>query len=247
MATENDPTPPAPAVPPAAITPEALHAAIEKARNEERTKLRGELETAQNAVKAEQEKVVTLTKANQQLTADLQALKASVTDGKVDVEKLVAEITSATKREVEGKLAGLEEQVRTERVAREKMSLEQLRMRLIAQAGGEAALIPSMVQGNSEQELVEAVNRSKAEFDRIRGIVGGTQTPPSQQPIHAPGSSGTPPALPAVPAGGGATAGGQPQVVTNPRQMSREDYAKNRQALKQAAIARYPTNIVTQR
>jgi hypothetical protein len=250
MATENENNPPAPAAPqqPATgITQAELHAAIEKARNEERTKLRAEIETANEAAKAAKAEVDKLTQANQKLAADLQTIQTSLKpEGGVDVTKVIEDTTRRANEAWQEKFLALEAKVQSVEQDRQRLTIEQTKARLIQLNGGESALIPSMVHGSTEAELLASIERSKAEFNRIKSIVGGTQTPPSQQQ-HGQGESGTPPTIPAIPAGSGAQAGGQPQPGVSPRRMSREEYAKNRNELKRQAVSRYPTNVITQR
>lgn len=247
MAQENEPNPqtPPPNPPAAGYTTEQLHAAIEKARNEERTKLRAEIETAQQNVKTLQGQVDQLKGENQKLTADLQAIQASQKpEGGIDLAQYTEQIANRMNAEWQSKFVELETRLTQEQQVRQKLTLEQLRARLIQANGGESALIPILVTGSSEAELLASIEASKAEFQRIRQLVSGGTPPPTQQQIHGQGG-GLPPAMP-VPAGGGAPAGGQPQPLTDVRKMDLKDFAKNRQELKRQAIGRYANSPVRQ-
>jgi DNA repair exonuclease SbcCD ATPase subunit len=238
--TNNGPAAAAPAA--TGVTQEQLQAAIEKARLEERTKLRADIETAEANATALQTRVKELEAENQKLTADLQTLKsAQKPDGGFDAAKLMEETAQRVRSELQGTINELSSQIEEERGVRQRLTLEQLRAKLIQANGGENALIPSLVTGTNEAELIASIQASKAEFNRIMSVAKA-QTPSTQQNNGAGGT--TVPNIP-VPAAGGTNAGGQ-AVVKTVQEMSLNEYGANRAAVKAKLRGMYPNNAIMQ-
>lgn len=242
----NPPAPPAdgnpPAPAPAGITPEQLHQQIEKARLEEREKLRAQLSASDETVKNLKAEVSSLTEKLTKLTDKITSLTAGTKpDGGVDVEKAIESAVKATAdrlgQEYASQIQTLRGELETERKSRQQLTLEQRRSQMIQEAGGDKALIPELVTGSNEEELKTSVEKSKQIFQRTVATAGNAA--PSLPPNNGSGA-GNPPAPPAVPAGA-AAAGGAPPAPIPGQRMSMADYAKNRQQLKKQAAARYPT------
>lgn len=228
-----------------------LAAAIEKARLEERTKLQGQITDLTTAAASLKEQVGALTAANEKLTNEFgalqtayEALKAGAKpDGGVDIEKAIqTAVNAALGRQgpaLQAEIATLRKQLEEESNKRQKAELSQLRARMINEAGGAAVLIPELVVGNTEQELRESLENSKAVMQRVLGGGGGAA---GGGGATATDGNGNPlPPLPAsVPAAGGSAAGGTPKPVTGGR-MSMKDYAAQRDALRAKALARINT------
>jgi hypothetical protein len=231
------------------ITPEQLHAAIEKARLEERDKLRTKLDATLEANATLTDEVAKQKAAVQKLSDELVALKAAMKpDGGVDVAKAIEQAVQATtarfSEENATALNELRSQLETERSARTKLTLEQLRVKMIEDAGGARTLIPELVHGATEQELQSSIANSKAIFERTVAAVKPAASTP--QSTHGNAGAGAPPTVP-LPAGGGGSlpSGTTPQPV-NVRALSNKDYAAHREALKKQATQRYPAAYITQ-
>lgn len=221
------------------VTQEQLHAAIEKARLEERTKLfetlettRKQLEAATEAAKTKDSDLTQLNAKVTELTEKLKALQdATKPDGGIDVTKAIeSAVGSALSRQeavLGEQVKRLSEALQQEQNLRSTAEAAQLRVRLIAEAGGDAVLIPELVVGRTEEELKASIANSKAVFDRSissrLGAGGGT-------------ASGT-----GLPVGGrtsasfAAGAGGESNNQV--RRMSPAEYSKNREALRAKALA----------
>lgn len=186
------------------------HAAIEKARLEERNKLQGQLLDAKGQLDAARGKVDELTVAQASLQEQLTALKTTYealkagtkADGGVDVEKAIqSAVDAALGRQgpaLQTEISELRGQLDAERKLRVVAEATQLRQTLIAAAGGTAALIPELVSGQTREEIEASIANSKAIFERaVTGAVargaGGSST-----------ARGTGNGLPTVPLGNAA-------------------------------------------
>lgn len=254
---DTPPNPPTPPVggnpppnppPPTGITQEELHKAIEKARLEEREKLRTQLSESETTIKDLKGQVASTKEQITKLTEKIDSLTAGKkADGGVDVEKAIESAVNATvarlSKEYSDQIKALREELESEKSTRQKLTIEQRRIQLIQEAGGEAALIPELVAGSNEEELKSAIERSKQVYQRTVAKAGAAPSLP--QPNGNPGAP-TPPAppTPAPVAGAVPTPGAVPG--TPGQRMPLADYAKNRQALKKQAAARYPTGAITQ-
>lgn len=240
---QNNPPPAAAAAPAAAtgITQEALHAAVEKARLEERTKLREQIQTLEGKVKDLDADNKNLSADKAKLTESLATLKASIKPdgGGVDIDKLAEGIEARIAKAYDARLAEVEGQLANERTTREKMSLEQLRAQLIQQNGGEDAMLIELVRGNNAAELQASIEEAKAKLQKYVKRAG---TPPSQQ--NNGNGGGNPPPNPPVPSGGaGASAGGGAAETINVKDMPMSEYGKRRSEITKKVVGRYANNI----
>lgn len=225
-----------------------LSAAIEKARLEERTKLQGQITDLTTKAASFQEQVTALAAEKARLETELgalqtthEALKAGAKpEGGVDIEKAIqTAVTAALGRQgpaLQAEIATLRKQLEEESNKRQKAELAQLRARLINEAGGATVLIPELVVGNTEQELLDSLEHSKQVMQRVIG--GGGSAAGGGGSTATAGNGNPPPSLPgSVPAAGGSAAGGTQKPGTGGR-LSMKDYAAQRDALKAQALAR---------
>lgn len=229
-------------------TTEQLHAAIEKARLEERTKLQADLTAATTNAETTNAKVAELNgKLSETLTAlqtaeaerlrldgALKAIEKSKTaDGAaVDVTKLVEEVTAAAETRLSEQFkAKHEEQTLALNSLRQQLTLAELdkaRAKLIADAGGPERLVMELVGGDTVEALTASIGRAKDAFATIESRVGKTS---SRSPNSPP---------PVSPAGSGAPGVGSGDGVLLPRvrELGVKDYAANRDAILAQAKAR---------
>jgi len=249
----NPPTPPAGGAPPptpTGITQDDLHKAIEKARLEEREKLRTQLETAEASAKEAKElkaKVASMTDQITQLTDKVASLTAGKTaSGGVDVEKAIETAVNATvarmEKEYSGQIQALRGELETEKVTRQKLTVEQRRAQMIAAAGD--ALIPELVTGSNEEELKASIEKSKEIYQRTVAKAGAAPSLPNPNGNPGAPTPAAPPAAPPVAGAANPPGGGAPTPVPGQR-MPLGEYAKRREELKKNAAARYPTGALT--
>lgn len=246
-----------PQEPAAPSSKDDLHSAIEKARMEEREKLRGQLDqlkgevtTLKSANEKLQNDLKTAGEGQQKVSDQLEALKKGLKEGgdnkNIDVEAVLTAAVQAARSRLEAqyqdRITNLENQLSTVAKERERASLAQLRSQLIEEAGGSKNLIPEMVTGSNEQELRDSIRRSQDIFNRtVASVVPATpgHTAAPTSPYVAPVEPGAP--LPMPPAQPGVS----PLETRTPgRRMPLEEYKANRDTLRRDAAARYPTNVI---
>lgn len=230
------------------ITPEELHAAAEKARLEERTKLRGEIDAATaklgeiTSLQAKvQEQAAELSRL-QATVQTLEAAKAAIEKGggvKLDevVSQAISAYDSASSKELKARIAALQTELEAQRSQAETERLSLLRARLIAENGGEAAVIPALVTGSNEAELRASIAAAKQILSKHVELATG-----NGKNANGQGAKGVPPGVPAATAAGGAGgSSGDPNEVivdgltpADVRNMSRSEYMKHREKLKAA-------------
>jgi hypothetical protein len=240
----NPPNPPSggtppPPTPPPGITQEELHKAIEKARLEEREKLRTQLSEAETSVKTMKAEVASAKDQITKLTEKVDSLTAGKKpEGGVDVEKAIESAVQATAnrlaKEYSDQIKALRDELEAEKSTRQKLTIEQRRVQMIQAAGGETVLIPELVVGSNEDEIKESIERSKTVYARTVAKAGGA-SPSLPNPTGNPGES-----TPSAPLGAAASTGGAATAVPGQR-IPLSEYAKNRETLKRNAAARYPT------
>lgn len=229
-----------------------LAKAIEKARLEERTRLKDQLtalttqvdtiKTQLTAVQTEKEKLSTEFSS---LKTTYEALKAgSKPDGGVDVEKAIeTAVTAALSKQgpvLQSEIANLRGELEQERKKREAAELAQSRARIIEEAGGQTALIPELVVGSNEAELRAAAERSKQILARSLQAATGGSSSGSSSTANGAGNSG----LPSVPLGAASANGGAAASAGNNNplvpggRMSMKEFAAKRNELKAAALSR---------
>jgi hypothetical protein len=233
MPNDNDTPPPA-----ETFTTQQLHAAIEKARSEEREKLRNQLEQATTEVTSLKADVVRLNAELKKTADELSAIKAAAKpDGGIDIEKVIEQTTSAAVNRVNSewsqKFQELQSELNVEKNTRQKLTLEQIKAKIIAESNGQ--LIPEMVVGSTEDELKASAERSKQVFARTIAAAG---VPNLQQNSNGGGGS---PGLPILPHGGGT-----PPSNNRAKDMPMSEYAKERNNLKRSVAGRYAANYISQ-
>lgn len=244
---------------PPALTQADLHAAIEKARMEEREKLRSQLETAQTKTKTLETQVTELTQKLTKVSDDLAALQkvqATTKDGQaVDVKSLIAEVTANVEKRFAEATAQERQQLTTEvQTLRQNVTqfqIKELRDKLIVEAGGSDKMVLSLVQGNDEASLRASIKSARDAYDEIANKVKGTASGNSgsgqtQQTVTQNGSAtataaaGTAPPMVNTAGQGGAGGGTEGNMLANARQMSASDYASNRAKILGDLKRRYP-------
>lgn len=152
---------------------DAKNAAIEKARLEERQKLRKEIDDAKALVTQSDATAKEKAAEVDRLNAIVAAYDKAKTGGKdIDVKALVEEIRVKTREEVEAVYKNqLEQQGAQVRQLGEQlnsMQLKALKDRLIAEVGGSREVIMSLITGTDEASLRASIAASNAEVIRIR-------------------------------------------------------------------------------
>jgi hypothetical protein len=221
---------------------------IEKARQEEKTKLYERITDLETENKGLKEGVSQKDSQLESLKLEVEVLKKSIkTEGSLDIQKLMEEVSTraaeALKKQYDEALKKQTERIKALEKTNREFELGQLKTRLIQEAGGENAMVVALVNGDSEEALHASIDRAKQEYQKIVASVtaniGGNIQPGSTSnlPGNIPGAS-VPPNLPA--AGGQAGAVGGPQnLLTNIRELSVNDYAKRREQVLAALKGRY--------
>jgi Skp family chaperone for outer membrane proteins len=206
------------AIPPATTYTEAQFTeAVERARTEERSKIATELEAARKEVTTLTEKLASQTTELSTLRNTAETLQKSVkTDGKIDVSKLIEEVSDRVARTASSaaasKMAELETRVATLSQELKAKQLSEFRAKAISDAGGVDALIPELVRGNTEEEITASVTESKTIFDKTKAKFAPTTAPVLPGNEAKPGA--TTPAAPA--AGATAPVAAAPAAATVP-------------------------------
>lgn len=207
MSTASNPPAASAPAPAAAANPAAttyteaeFNAAVERARTEERTKITAELDTARAEVKTLTDKLATQGTELTTLKNTAETLQKAVkTDGNIDVSKLIEEVSERVAKSASNasatKVTELETRVTTLTQELKKKELSEFRTKAIAAAGGTEALIPELVQGNTEEEINASVTRSKNIFDQTKAKIASTTAP-----LPVAGTDPTKPAAVAAPA-----------------------------------------------
>jgi hypothetical protein len=231
------------------------HEAIEKARLEERKKWTDQLNQKQQEIDNLNKSNTELQKQVEKIQASLDALKASsTTDGKVDIDKLVDEMTAKVEKVTSKSVSELQKQIASLQQENETMKIEKLRVSLIQEAGGEDALIAALVRGSNEQEIRDSIQTAKAAFDRAvskfkskkKSANGGEETGDDIEDEDDEAGS-VPPVVDGNAGGSGAGGSGagrgkDASLLKQVSNMSPEDYKKNRVAILAATLKRYPGN-----
>lgn len=233
---------------PVTYSAEQLHAAIEKARMEERQKLRGELDNANGASKPLNDKIVELKSKIDLLTGENDALKKATTaSGNVDVKALITEVTNNLSekftasakaeresfttqlKELSGKLNGYE--------------LAKVKDKLISEVGGPDKVIMALIVGNTEEELKSSVQKSHEAYMEIENRVKPQGSADPNATANGQGNNNNPAnnAPPIVQPGGqgGAGSGQQSSPLTNVKQMSPQEYKASREKVQQEMRRRH--------
>jgi uncharacterized phage infection (PIP) family protein YhgE len=233
------------------ITAEELHKGIEKARLEERSKLRGELENANNAAKAAkadlseaQKELAELKQKFEALKTEYSTLKSSIKDGsknEIDIEAVISKTAAEAQKTLLAEVAELRSQLEQERNLRVSAEAETTRARLVAEAAQKhsvsEALLSELVKGLPvNEELAEAIE-AKVELLKKNlpagnttdnGNAGGTAT-----------TRGIPPSASFRSAAGETLAG---VAVNRIKEMSDAEWKEHRAKLLQSVRGRYASS-----
>ena len=235
----------------AGITTEQLHQSIEKARLEERTKLHGTITELQGKLTAQQtsttdaqSKLREAEAAIADLTGKFTALKSSIKDtGGVDIDNVIQKVMESFKQRVDTETSAQLNELRTalkeEQQKRELAERNNLRSRLIAEAGGDQVMITDLVRGDTPEELRASIDYAKNLFSKIRGTTPGSQQTNNGSTGAQGSAAGAPPSLPNS---GGAGNGGEGSAgisVDSLRQMSSKEWAEQRIKLRKQVSSRY--------
>jgi len=200
----------------------------------------------QAEIAALRQKIATLETENaglmERLTAPSPGKSASPTSVPQDVlDKLVADITQKVQTEaakaIESHRRDSAAKIEELQTLLRQRDLEVIRNRLITEAGGPDALVaPDLIQGDSEDAIKAAIEKSKAEYQRIVARLSSSGVTPL--PGGAPRSPAAPP-VPPVPSVSGkpvtATGGEIPGAV----RQSVGDWKANREKVLASVRARY--------
>jgi vacuolar-type H+-ATPase subunit I/STV1 len=236
---------------------ERLKIAIEKARLEERTKLREDISATEKRLTDS-----TLTIEQQKaeisnLKTAVEALQKTAKEGeKIDVQKLVTEITERTnelaRKNYDAQVADLNKQLTA-------LQVRLLRESLIKEVG-EDNLVVAMISGRTEQELRDSVERSKAEMDKIKAKIGAQSKAKSKKSDDSgeeeddeetvngdnddDNSSDEPPPRLSDSGSGGVGKGRAGTLLKSVKQMDPSEYARNRAKVLADIQRRYPRKAV---
>jgi hypothetical protein len=248
--------PAAPAAPVSTgITQEALIAAIEKARSEEKSKLFDKISALEadvrrlgGASEAKDSEIKKLADANREFANTIQALtKATSTDGKTDTLKAIEEVTKQLKTQFEASLVSAvsaKEKETNERLAQlekqnNQFSLERARTQIISELGGPDAVIDAMITGNTAEEIRTSALKSAEIRKQVlasAGVTVTTNTGQNQPGAQNGGGAPPPPALNPGGNPGGVGRQGAPTALQNVRRLTPKEYAANRGNIHSALV-----------
>jgi len=223
---------------------------IEKARMEERVRLKDQLTALTTQLETVKQQLTSVVAEKEKVEAEFNALKTAhdalkagmKAEGGIDVEKAIQTAVTAAKDRLgpalQQEIASLRTELAQERSKRETAEAEQTRTRLIAEAGGTTALIPELVTGRTPEEIAASIESSKQIFARTIGAAasgsGGSTASASGNP--------NPPTIPLGNSGrtpnGSAASGNQSPFAPGGGRIPLNEFAKNRQQMKQAALSR---------
>lgn len=249
MPDQNTPKPDDKAAPPTGTAPETpkkedppqdsltvdIKAAIEKARTQEKSKLRDQMAALEAAKEAAALNAATLSKQVSDLTAALAALKqepakkdeapAAQQKPEITQDILTKAVESALKRAEETifspQLMKLEEEAKALRAALEKRDLDAYRNQLIE--SNKDSIVPELVTGTTREEIDTSLVQAKQTFAKIAQALAAKMS-----------ASGT--VLPPAPKAG-TPASGTPSPLSSVSSMSQKDYAQRREELLRVANA----------
>jgi hypothetical protein len=224
---------------PPALTQADLHAAAEKARLEEREKLRSQITDLETAKKSLETNVGSLSDQVTKMTADLTKAtdslaalqKAKTADGNIDAKALIDEAVSMTeKRILEREMQErqqLAEQVKTLQGNLTAFQLEKLKTELVEKLDGKVVL--SLIRGNTAEEMQKSVEEANKAYLAIEERTKQSLNPGATPNVPANRSGyGAPPVV--NPGGqGGAGGGAEGDALQKVRQMSPSEFRQNRQ------------------
>ena len=197
----------------ATFTEEQVNQRVEAARQEEKKKLYGDIESLTQRISQLEPESVRAKQLEAQLaekSAQLDAIaKARNETGGVDITKVIEETTERTRKAVQGEkdseisdLRKSHEQLRQELRSKE---LAAVRSQLIASYGDE--IIPSLVVGNDEESLRTAAASSHEQFKAILAKEAAKRGAAAQNTNNA-ANGGLPPPAGTTSRAGSAPSGG---------------------------------------
>ena len=217
-------------------------AALQKVRDEERTKVYSEFEELKKQITSLVTEKETLTNTVtekdgkiQEVSDSLEAVKASQkSDGKVDMSKLIEEVTGKQKAAFDKQLSDLrssnDSKIEQLQADNSKLELERYKEKAIAAAGDR--IVKALVSGSSKEEIDASVERAKAEFEVIAKSVGDSNS------NNGNDGSNNPPPVP-----GGDTpprgTGAEPEILQQVKNLTPEQYRKQRSEIMAATTQKY--------
>jgi hypothetical protein len=222
--------------PPEPLTQEQLHAAIEKARLEERERVRKPLEDAQAAAKAREDAIAAKDAELARLKGSLDALEKAKTPEGLDVKALITEVTTNVEKRYADTFTkereALSNQVNTLQQDLTRLQLEKLQAKLVKEVGGPDKVVFAMIHGNTEAELRASVTAAHEAYLDIENRVKKTA-----EASNPGGKNAAPPVVPAGGSGGSSVLGGD--LVAQAKKLSPEEWAANRVKILSSLTSRY--------
>jgi TolA-binding protein len=206
-------------------TAEQVHAAVEKARGEERTKLRDQITQLQN-------QVTELTAKNTDLNSQLTSIRGLSNGKEINVSEIIQQTANSVRTETESKfiaeMAKLRGELEAHKIEAGKKAIADEKAKIVQEHGGK--LIPALLVGDSVEALRASVPSAVQAYQEAIGTVTPTQTPQTPPaaptptpppPISAP-ESNREPRTPEAPSG----------TLSNVKALSPKEYAANREKIK---------------
>ena len=233
------------------VSQEEVKNSIQKAREEERTKLYDKINSLEEDVKNKDkelsdanEKEKEASKKVDSLQSEIETIKNNMKNGDVDVQSVIDETSKRISNEYEKKLE--EERKKTsDRMSQleqqnNKLSLERYRDKRVSEEGGENALITAMVTGNTQDEIDQSIETAKNEFKKLQERFSSSRNDASDNAANNGG--GAPSSPPSIPNGGTPSDGGANQIestLKGVRNMTTKEYAQKRAEIRSAATKRF--------
>jgi len=218
---------------------------VEKARLQEKAKLRKELEAAKAFASENttlKDALSDLRKSKETLEAELKKAKEEEDTGKkkkkeeptIDTDAIIDEVSGKFRQEIDSIRAeneSLKKMAVATEEARKKAELEAYRTSKIAEAKEAGGLIEGLVQGSSPEEIDLAVIEARQEYAKVvEAARKGLGVPPGTPPPDLGAAGSIQPQ-----AGPGGKAETPEEFAQRVKGMSPEDYAKERKKLLKSA------------
>jgi hypothetical protein len=211
---------------------------LEKARADERQKLHGRIQELETQLESSRQTAAQKASIEQQLKEAETKLSvienAKTAEGTVDVKRLVEEVANTANQKAEARLLELQQRLERSEAERRAEKLAVLRDSLIREANGD--IIPSLVTGNTEEELRTAAANSRAQYKDLENrIVSKQPTSKASEmangDVPAPQPNNLPPAVNPRAATGGGAVPAAPGAASFNRNQSVTEWSKNRGAV----------------
>jgi hypothetical protein len=186
-------------------TEEELNSHVQAEVAKATSKLQSEL------AKANKEKE-TLTSAAEKAKADITEKDKSIAElslkiksfesaNNTDISAVIQETAEKTERklraEFDTQTQQLKQQLEALQSKEKDAALKELRLKLIAEAGGEDSLLPALVKGNNEEELKASIDYSKSIFADAQARIAKNTPAPQVAPVAPPAPNSPPAPAPA--------------------------------------------------